>query len=238
MPADITPDKTRRRKDALTGDRGKAHLKADTRALILSATAELAREKGAAHISIEAIAQRAGISKGGLLYHFPKKHALLQALVEQHFGGVNAVLADIEVKAGAERTNAVARAFVELNRADVCSHTGQHDGILLVLAENPNLLEPVRAHARQVVERVRRTASDRELSLIALLVIDGLRSGELFDTNHLTAEECTGVLNRLLALLDGYPQAPKVTDGTDRPPRRDTVSLRARQRPARRSAPR
>ncbi len=174
---------------------------AETRAHILAAAADLAKEKGAAHISLEAIAKRAGISKGGLLYHFPRKDALIRALVELHLEEVDAALASAEAKTGAQRSNAVARAFVELNRAKVCAHRGQHDGILLALAENPHLLDPVRAHAKRVVERVRRTAADRELSLIALLVIEGMRSSDLFDMNQFTAEECAAVLERVLALL-------------------------------------
>ncbi len=179
----------------------KEHSGADTRAEILAAAAELAKEKGAAHISLEAIAERAGLSKGGLLYHFPKKGALIQALVEQHLEEIDAVLADAEARNGAGRSNAVARTLIELNRAKVCAHAGQNDGILLALAENPHLLDPVRAHTRRVVERVRRTAADRELSMIALLVLEGLRSTDLFDMNQLSAEECTAVLDRVVNLL-------------------------------------
>ena len=87
---------------------------AETRAHILAAAAELAKEKGAAHISLEAIAKRAGISKGGLLYHFPRKDALIRAMVERHLGEIDAVLDDVETKAGARPSNAVARVFVEL----------------------------------------------------------------------------------------------------------------------------
>ena len=36
------------------------------------------------HLSLDAVARRAGLSKGGLLYTFPTKAKLLEALVEQH----------------------------------------------------------------------------------------------------------------------------------------------------------
>ncbi len=171
-----------------------------TRALILAAAAELAKEKGAAHISIEAIAHRAGLSKGGLLYHFPRKDALIHALVEQHMADIDAALADVEAS-GATRSNAVARAFIELNREKACRPQSGSDGILVALAENPHLLDPIRAHERRIVERIRRTANDRELSFIGLLVIEGMRSLDLFDANQLTAQERADVLHRLLALL-------------------------------------
>lgn len=48
-----------------------------TRARLLSAADQIAAESGAAGVSLDAVAARAGVSKGGLLYHFPTKVALL-----------------------------------------------------------------------------------------------------------------------------------------------------------------
>ena len=172
-----------------------------TRAHILAAAAELAKEKGAAHISIEAIAQRAGLSKGGLLYHFPKKDALIHALVEQHMAEVDAELAKVELAHGGRRSNAVARAFIAFNREKACTPQDKFDGILLALAENPHLLDPMRKHDMRVVERIRRTAADRDLSLMAVLVMHGMRALALFGVDDLTVEERTAVIKRVLDLL-------------------------------------
>jgi len=48
---------------------------------ILEAAADLVREKGALHLTLDSVAARAHISKGGLLYHFKTKEALLQSMV-------------------------------------------------------------------------------------------------------------------------------------------------------------
>jgi AcrR family transcriptional regulator len=40
-------------------------------------------ESGASHMTLEAVAERSGVSKGGLIYHFPSKELLLQAMVER-----------------------------------------------------------------------------------------------------------------------------------------------------------
>jgi AcrR family transcriptional regulator len=179
-----------------------------TRAQILAAAAELAKEKGAAHISIEAIAQRAGLSKGGLLYHFPKKDALIQALVEQHLAEVEAELAGAEATNGHHRSNAVARAFVGVSQNALCQHKEKLNGLLLAFAENPHLLDPLRAHQRRVVERIRATAADRDLSLIAMLVIAGIRNLDLFEAGDvLSDDERRAVIDRLLALLANEPTA-------------------------------
>jgi len=50
---------------------------------LLAAIAELVTESGAEAITIDAVARRAGVSKGGLLYHFPSRTALLDGLFEE-----------------------------------------------------------------------------------------------------------------------------------------------------------
>lgn len=49
---------------------------------ILDATLALVKEIGAPAVTLDAVAERAGVSKGGLLYHFPFKEELLTAANE------------------------------------------------------------------------------------------------------------------------------------------------------------
>lgn len=56
-----------------------------TRARILQAAKELAEENDSIQgvkISLESVSQRAGLTKPGLMYHFPTKEALMLGLVE------------------------------------------------------------------------------------------------------------------------------------------------------------
>ena len=53
------------------------------RAAALDAADALLSEHGLAAFTLEAVAARAGISKGGLLYHFPTKEALLSDLMRR-----------------------------------------------------------------------------------------------------------------------------------------------------------
>ena len=49
---------------------------------LLDVAGELVAESGVMALTLDAVAKRAGVSKGGLLHHFPSKHALLMAMVE------------------------------------------------------------------------------------------------------------------------------------------------------------
>ncbi|NKR26217.1 TetR family transcriptional regulator [Rhodococcus hoagii] len=55
----------------------------DTRDRILDALESLLLTQGLAQVTLEAVAAEAGVSKGGLLYHFPSKEALLAGMVRR-----------------------------------------------------------------------------------------------------------------------------------------------------------
>jgi len=55
--------------------------KKDTRSKLLDAAAQLVKQKGAESLTLDATARAAGVSKGGLLYHFPTKDALIEGLL-------------------------------------------------------------------------------------------------------------------------------------------------------------
>lgn len=61
------------------------------REALLDAAEDLIVERGAAGVSLDKVAARAGVSKGGLLYHFPSKNALAQALIQRMVESMHAV---------------------------------------------------------------------------------------------------------------------------------------------------
>src|SRR5258707_7167473 len=110
--------------------------KESVRERILAAAMAVAKESGAGRLSLDAIARRAGVSKGGLLYHFPKKDALMRALVEHHLAGIDEATREAESELG--RPNAVARAFVQAYRDKAGCQPTRPNGVLAALAENPH----------------------------------------------------------------------------------------------------
>ena len=51
--------------------------------MLIKAAAAVIRRDGAQALTLEAVAAEAGVSKGGLLYHFKSKRELLDGLVER-----------------------------------------------------------------------------------------------------------------------------------------------------------
>ena len=56
----------------------------ETRELIFKAASQILCHEGLTSLTLAAVAKEAGLSKGGLLYHFPNKVMLIEALFEYH----------------------------------------------------------------------------------------------------------------------------------------------------------
>jgi len=167
---------------------------------ILAAATEITKELGTAHLSLDAVAARAGISKGGLLYHFSSKAKLLEAIVEDHVAALDDTIAKA-AQADDEQRNACARAYVNAFRHECSANEPPPSGILAAIAENPEFLNPIRRFQRELVQRFKQESADPVPAIIAFLAIEGLRSLELFDSNMLTAEDQERIVDHLKASL-------------------------------------
>ena len=170
---------------------------------ILSAAATLARDVGPGNLSLDAVAERAGVSKGGLLYHFPSKSRLLEALVEQHLSEFDAALNEKE-KAYGGGQNSLAVAYLDLFVAEQA--LPPPTGVLAAMAANPELLVPVSRFKRQLLDRLKANAKDESSALAVFLALEGMRSLRLFETDIVTPTERDAVLSLLAEILATDPE--------------------------------
>lgn len=170
-----------------------------SRERILEAAHAVVMEMGARHLSLDAVAARAGLSKGGLLYNFPNKAALLKALVAHHVEGFEKSLSE-RMAAAADAPSPTIAAFLDLCSAEMKEACAPQPGILAAIAEDPDMLDPVREHSRALLDRIA-AESDPAGALVAYLAMEGLRATRLFGTDMLTAEEKAAAMTRLRAML-------------------------------------
>lgn len=55
-----------------------------TRAALLDAASRIVQQRGVEHLTLDLTAQETGVSKGGLLYHFPSKEALIKGMIQSY----------------------------------------------------------------------------------------------------------------------------------------------------------
>jgi AcrR family transcriptional regulator len=168
-----------------------------TRDRLLDAAARLLL-RDPSKLTLDAVAQEAGVSKGGLLYHFSSKAQLLDAVVDRWEASFQA---EIDAAADGEPGGWI-RAYVDVSAHDLADpHTREIDsGILAVLALQPERLEAVRARYEGWQERIADDGIDPVDATIARLAADGLWFGELLGLAPPAGELREQVLTRLREL--------------------------------------
>jgi AcrR family transcriptional regulator len=179
---------------------------------ILAAAEELARVAGPGNLSLDAVAARAGVSKGGLLYHFPTKAKLLEALVEEFLASFDATLREREI-ASAGAPDSLVRAYLDILVGEHLCHQPPPSGLLAALGEDPDFLAPVRRFDRSLLDRLKANASDPVMALIVYLTLHGIKSAQLLNIETIDGEEFDSVIARLRDLVGASSAAVPQADG-------------------------
>jgi AcrR family transcriptional regulator len=174
----------------------------DQKARILEAAVRIVGQAGAAHLTMDAVAAEAGLSKGGVLYHFPSKRSLLEGMLQK-------VLDDIGARTGsyrqafADRPGAALQARIRADSEQSPTERAMALALLATAAEDPELLAPARAFVREAFAEIRGAPGDTDFALILLLATEGMRFLDMLDLLPLSGTERQRLHGRLLSLAGG-----------------------------------
>ena len=183
----------------------KPSLRSRSREVILDAAEAVVLASGAVHLTLDAVAERAGVSKGGLLYNFPSKEGLLQAMVDRNMDRLRrdhaATLPGFPAGPGREL-----KAFVHMKTLhSACAEKRLGGSLLAACANDPKLLEPVQRFHRWRLGLIDAAAHEGlpfERAAIASLALDGLCLLEMLGLSPFSAEQRASILDHLLRFLD------------------------------------
>jgi AcrR family transcriptional regulator len=169
---------------------------------ILDAAEQIVTADGARNLTLDAVAQVAGVSKGGLLYHFPAKEALLAGMIERHIDELNArcsaELAHLPAACASSDMKAWILGVLQPHR--VREEAGA--ALLAAAANNPALLDGVRRRYAEHVTQLRSLGDGFARAAVILLAVDGLMFGEAWRVTPFTAEQRERIVAELLRLAD------------------------------------
>jgi AcrR family transcriptional regulator len=166
---------------------------------MLDAAEAIVLESGARHMTLDAVAARACVSKGGLLYHFPTKEALLSAMLERHRNQLDEVWKKKckGLKEGPGREiKALILSFAERNPA------GDQIGsaILAAVAHDPKLLRVGRDNLRRRLNECIRPGFSFKRAAVIYFALHGLVFSELLSVSPLSPKERREFVDELLRL--------------------------------------
>jgi AcrR family transcriptional regulator len=172
---------------------------ARTRRTLLTTAARMIARHGTG-VSLDLIAREAGVSKGGLLHHFPSRERLLLGVVTHLFEEFDAALsrvADPTDKAPGSFT----RAWIRATFDDLSDRRLAHERATLVgvLSTVPEATDRIQAEGKRWDDHLARDGLDTQRLMLILRACDGALTASLYG-QHLSPQEITNTRDLLLAL--------------------------------------
>ena len=169
----------------------------------MSAAEEVVLNDGVAHLTLDSAAAQAGISKGGVLYHFPTRAALISAMVERLGASFDA---DLERAGGSggepgDFTRAyVAATFAPLPDESALRERRLGAAVIAGVASDAHLLEPLRERFASWQRSIEHDGIGSEVASLVRLASDGLWFCELLGLGTISEELRANVRSALEAL--------------------------------------
>ena len=172
---------------------------------IVDAAEAVVLEGGAAHMTLHAVAAKAGVSKGGLLYHFPTKETLLKAMLDRRVQRYEESRKRKYAELPAEPAREV-KAYVlsTLDRDRKMDRIGA--AILAAVAHDPSLLEPIRDDYQRRLAELAPSGIRYERAAVIALAADGLRLLEILSLSPLENRQRKQVIEEMLRLAEEESQ--------------------------------
>ncbi len=168
---------------------------------ILEAAEHVIVEVGATRLTLDAVAQAAGVSKGGLLYHFPSKELLLGALAQRYVDSLEQCVSAARDELTDDSSRDLKACILGALGSDPrCKSTG---AVLLATAANDlALLDVIRKRITEYTAEMEANSADFARAAIVTLAIDGLRMREALRISPFSAAQRDEIVQELLKLAD------------------------------------
>jgi AcrR family transcriptional regulator len=183
-----------------------------TRRHVLDAAADLVASEGAAKLTLDAVAERVGLSKGGILHHFATKDSLIAAMIEDVVSQFECDLA--KHMQGESGPGSFARAFLRacLDPEGALTRTLRVSaGILAAVAINSQLLAPLRRRYDEWRKRLEDDGIDPAIAELVRTAADGLWLGNVLELGVMSEALRKRVFAKLIELT--HLGAPPLTSG-------------------------
>lgn len=168
-----------------------------TRDRILDALEQLLLESGPLHTTLDAVAAAAGVSKGGLLYHFPSKDAMLAAMVRRL-----GTRADAQFEAARAGGSSISEFYLQVIDEDEFDDHPLYQSAIAALRSNDGQNDEIQQAVTELMRRwddgLREEIADPVQAEIVRLAGDGLFLATLMGLPQPDPELHRQVVARLL----------------------------------------
>lgn len=143
---------------------------------ILDAAGRILVRDGGTAVTIAAVAREAGVSKGGLFYHFASKELLIEGLVDRYVASFAALIAS----AGAERGGAT-RAYLDSAEHPASAADQPVLALLAAAIVSPSALTVLRERYEQWQARLDADGLEPHIAATVRFAVDGIWLADALD---------------------------------------------------------
>ncbi|MFG2075931.1 regulatory protein, tetR family [Nonomuraea maritima] len=161
---------------------------------LLDAAEQILCDQGSSALTLAAVADRAGVSKGGLLYHYASKEALIKGMVER-------LIDDFDELIAAQPDATYTERYLQATMAAVKSGRLRRWAVVTGASGNIYLLTPLREAMSRWHREGLADEPDPVASQIVRLACEGLWDVASHDPELNTEEDLQALELRLKALL-------------------------------------
>lgn len=137
---------------------------------LLDVAEELVRNQGGAALTIGALANAAGISKGGVQYSFATRDDLIRSLIDRWTSRFDALLDDTATHDPVD----FIKSYIAATRTSQQAMNAKIAGLMVSYLENPEHLKEVRHWYRAIFDRLGGASPNAKAARVAFLAVEGL----------------------------------------------------------------
>jgi AcrR family transcriptional regulator len=177
---------------------------------ILDAAETVVVRNGAAHLTLDAVAIEAGISKASVIYDYKSKQQLIKAVIERRMALGEAQIRAVTEGLGTVSSPSVRGLIAAMSDAELDETRAVAVNLGAALAQDSELRKPIQDYYDRTIDSVMATSSSPRGGLLAFLALEGLRVLEWHDFHCWPEDERRRILREISWLVDAVPLPDKV----------------------------
>lgn len=171
----------------------------EKRELILRTATQIVLDSGFHSLTLDAVAKRAGISKGGLLYHYPNKDLLIKGIAIYIFDEFCHNFKSFAEKDPIEKGK-WSRALIEASKFDLEHNAELNVGISAAALLNSGVVQNISESYHSILTKLEDDGINRVTAMIIRLVLDGLYYSQLLNVAQVEKEMQEAVFQQLVKM--------------------------------------
>nr|WP_314261354.1 TetR/AcrR family transcriptional regulator [uncultured Devosia sp.] len=176
----------------------------DQQAILDAGEAVVARD-GAVALTLDAVAQQAGISKASVIYDFKTKQALIEAIVERAFRNDHAHHQQAEAAQAGRGSAAIRSRIAVASEPPPAAFRPAALNLTAALTLDAGLRRRMQDSQAQTIAHVRDRAESPRGALLAYLALEGLKFLEYLDFHHFDPDERKRIIGEIDWLVTATP---------------------------------